>query len=70
MNLTCGRFVANPTWEAVFDSDPKMATDARLKLFDRAIADKAIIARYHFGFPNAGTISKDGNGYVFQPAGA
>lgn len=63
-------FVANPTWEAVFDSDPKMATDARLKLFDRAIADKAMIADYHFGFPNAGTISKDGNGYVFQPAGA
>ncbi len=63
-------FVANPTWEAVFDADPKMATEARLKLFDRAIADKAIVAGYHFGFPNAGTIAKDGKGYVFQPAGA
>ena len=62
-------FVANPTWQAVFDSDPQMATDARLKLFDRAIADKATIAGYHFGFPNAGTIMKDGSGYVFQPAG-
>lgn len=63
-------FVANPTWQAVFDGDPKMATETRIKLFDRAVADKAVIAGYHFGFPNAGTISKDGNGYVFQPAGA
>ncbi len=63
-------FVANPTWQAVFDGDPKMATESRIKLFDRAVADKAVIAGYHFGFPNAGTISKDGNGYVFQPAGA
>ncbi len=63
-------FVANPTWQAVFDSDPEMATDARIRLFDRAIADNATIAGYHFGFPNAGTIAKDGNGYVFQPAGS
>lgn len=63
-------FVANPTWQAVFDGDPQMATETRIKLFDRAVADKAVIAGYHFGFPNAGTISKDGNGYVFEPAGA
>lgn len=63
-------FVANPTWQAVFDSDPQMATETRIKLFDRIIADKAMIAGYHFGFPNAGTISKDGAGYVFEPAGA
>jgi glyoxylase-like metal-dependent hydrolase (beta-lactamase superfamily II) len=62
-------FVANPTWQAVFDSDPEMATQSRVGLFDRVIADKSIIAGYHFGFPNAGTISKDGNGYVFEPAG-
>jgi len=62
-------FVANPTWQAVFDADPQMATEARIALFDRAIADGAIIAGYHFGFPNAGTIAKDGAGYVFTPAG-
>lgn len=61
-------FVANPTWQAVFDADPEAATKTRIKLFDRAIADKAVIAGYHFGFPNAGTIAKDGSGYVFQPA--
>ena len=63
-------FVVHPTWQAVFDSDPELATKNRIALFDRAIADGAVIAGYHFGFPNAGTISKDGNGYVFAPFGA
>ena len=63
-------FVANPTWQAIFDSDPEMATKSRIALFDRVIADGAVIAGYHFGFPNAGTITKDGDGYVFAPFGA
>lgn len=63
-------FVVNPTWQAVFDSDPDLATKNRIALFDRAIADGAVIAGYHFGFPNAGTISKDGGGYAFEPYGA
>ena len=63
-------FVANPTWQAVFDANPELATESRVKMFDRAIADGATIAGYHFGFPNAGKISKDGNGYAFVPAGA
>jgi hypothetical protein len=29
--------------------------------------DKATVAGYHFGMPGAGTIKKDGNGYVFVP---
>ena len=61
-------FVANPTWQAIFDSDPETATATRIALFDRAIADGATMAGYHFGFPNAGKISKDGSGYVFEPA--
>lgn len=63
-------FVANPGWHAVFDADPDAAEASRKQLFDRAIADKAVIAGYHFGFPNAGTIAKDGAGYAFTPFGA
>lgn len=63
-------FVAHPTWQAIFDVDPETATKNRLALFDRVIADGAVIAGYHFGFPNAGSISKDGDGYVFAPFGA
>ena len=63
-------FVTNPGWHAVFDSDPETAETNRKALFDRAIADKAVIAGYHFGFPNAGTIAKDGAGYAFTAFGA
>ena len=60
-------FVANPGWHAIFDADPDLAEKNRRALFDRAIAEKATVAGYHFGFPNAGTISKDGEGYIFEP---
>ena len=38
---------------------------ARRAFFDRVIAKKGMIAGYHFGFPNVGTLTKDGNGYAF-----
>ena len=49
----------------MFDADGPQAEATRRALFDRVIADKAMIAGYHFGFPNVGTLSKDGNGYAF-----
>ncbi|MFN3868309.1 MAG: MBL fold metallo-hydrolase [Hyphomicrobiaceae bacterium] len=60
-------FVANPGWHVMFDGDPVAAEAARRRMFDRAIADKAIITGYHFGMPGAGRIEKDGNGYAFVP---
>lgn len=62
-------FVVNPHWQAVFDMDPDLAEQNRRAMFDRVIADGAVIAGYHFGFPNAGRIRKDGTGYVFEPFG-
>src|SRR5215510_14688590 len=62
-------FVKNPTWQAGFDHVPDQAVETRRALFDRAIADKAQVAGYHWGLPNVGTIAKDGNGYAFTPAG-
>jgi glyoxylase-like metal-dependent hydrolase (beta-lactamase superfamily II) len=61
-------FVKNPTWQAAFDHVPDLAVETRRKLFDRAIADKAMVSGYHWGLPNVGTIQKDGNGYAFTPA--
>jgi len=63
-------FVKHPEWQAQFDHVPDLAVETRKKLFDRAIADKAMVAGYHWGLPNVGTISKDGNGYAFAPAAA
>ncbi|HXG48678.1 MAG TPA: MBL fold metallo-hydrolase [Methylomirabilota bacterium] len=60
-------FVKNPHWHAVFDTDPQMAEATRRRIFDRAIADKAIVSGYHYGMPGAGTLAKDGKGYVFKP---
>lgn len=63
-------FVRNPGWHAVFDTDAPLAEATRRRMFDRAIADKATITGYHYGLPGAGTIAKDGNGYVFTAIGA
>jgi glyoxylase-like metal-dependent hydrolase (beta-lactamase superfamily II) len=58
-------FVRNPGWFSMFDTDGPKAEATRRAFFDRVIAEKGMIAGYHFGFPNVGTLSKDGNGYAF-----
>jgi glyoxylase-like metal-dependent hydrolase (beta-lactamase superfamily II) len=58
-------FVRNPGWHVTFDADGPKAEATRRAFFDRVIAEKGMIAGYHFGFPNVGTLSKDGNGYAF-----
>ena len=56
------RFIA-----ARFRRDPAHGDPATARaFFDRVIAEKGMIAGYHFGFPNVGTISKDGSGYAFE----
>lgn len=57
----------NPGWQLAFDSDAAMAEESRRKLMDRAIKDKLIVTGYHWGLPGAGTIKKDGKGYVLVP---
>ncbi len=37
----------------------------RRAFFDRVMAAKSMIAGYHFGLPNVGLLSKDGNSYAF-----
>ncbi len=61
-------FAKHPDWQAAFDHVPDLAVETRRKLFDRAIADKAMVAGYHWGLPNVGTIAKDGSGYAFTGA--
>ena len=56
--------VANPGWRGAYDQDAPTAEASRRKLMDRVIADKIQMSGYHFPFPGAGTIFKDGNGYA------
>jgi glyoxylase-like metal-dependent hydrolase (beta-lactamase superfamily II) len=55
---------ANPGWRGAYDQDGATAEASRRKLLDRVIADKLMICGYHFPFPGAGTIAKDGTGYA------
>ena len=43
------------------------AEATRRAFYERVIAEKAMIAGYHFGFLNVGTLTKYGNGYAFEP---
>ena len=58
--------VANPGWHGQYDQDAATAEASRRKLLDRVIAEKMPICGYHFPFPGAGTISKDGTGYALD----
>jgi glyoxylase-like metal-dependent hydrolase (beta-lactamase superfamily II) len=60
-------FVRNPEWQAVFDMDGNMAVDTRKRLLDRAATDKMLVAGYHWPFPAAGYITKEGSGYRLNP---
>jgi glyoxylase-like metal-dependent hydrolase (beta-lactamase superfamily II) len=60
----------HPDWQPIFDHVPDEAVETRKKVFNRAIAEKAMIAGYHWGLPNVGTIAKDGSGYAFTAATA
>jgi hypothetical protein len=35
---------------------------------DRAISEGAMVMGYHYPFPAAGKVVKDGDGYTFTPA--
>jgi glyoxylase-like metal-dependent hydrolase (beta-lactamase superfamily II) len=56
--------VANPGWHGAYDQDANTAEASRRKLLDRVIAEKLMICGYHFPFPGAGRIEKDGTGYA------
>src|SRR5438105_4491977 len=56
--------VAHPEWRGAYDQDGAMAEASRRKPLGRVIADKSMICGYHFPFPGAGTIQKDGAGYA------
>ncbi len=60
-------FVANPSWQVVFDMDGAAAEATRRRMLDMAITDKLQTAFYHAPFPATGMIVKDGAGYRLLP---
>jgi glyoxylase-like metal-dependent hydrolase (beta-lactamase superfamily II) len=68
VSLLPALFARNPEWQVNLDQDPAMAAETRKKIFERAIADKAMITGTHWMLPNIGALAKDGSGYAFVPA--
>ena len=67
VSLLPALFLRNPDWQLALDQDPLMAVKTRKQIFDRVVADKAMVTGTHWLLPNIGTIAKDGNGYAFTP---
>jgi glyoxylase-like metal-dependent hydrolase (beta-lactamase superfamily II) len=57
---------ANPGWHGAYDQDAPLAETSRRKLMDRVIADNILICGYHFPFPGAAMLKKDGDGYALD----
>lgn len=53
-------FLRNPGWHVMYDMDPQKAEATRRAFFDRAAADKTLIAGFHYPFPSLGYVEKDG----------
>lgn len=62
-----GLFLKNPDWSPMFDMDAQMAVASRRSILDRISIDKIMVQGYHFPFPAAGHVYKDGNGYALVP---
>jgi glyoxylase-like metal-dependent hydrolase (beta-lactamase superfamily II) len=60
-------FARHPGWHAAFDQDPDMAEATRRKTYDMLSADKLLVQGFHFPFPGAAHVEKDGNGYRVIP---
>lgn len=57
-----------PQWQGVFDQDGPLAEKTRRAMADRLVADKIMVSGYHFPWPGAGIITKDGAAYALTPA--
>jgi hypothetical protein len=61
-------FLRNRAWQVLYDTDPQMAAETRKKFYDMAAsAEKALIQGFHFPFPSAGYVEKEGEQYRLVP---
>jgi glyoxylase-like metal-dependent hydrolase (beta-lactamase superfamily II) len=59
--------VRNPGWHFAGDMDGPKAEETRRKVYDQLVADRIVVQGYHYAFPGAGYIEKDGDGYRVNP---
>ncbi len=57
----------HPEWFVAFDSHPETAVESRRKAFERAAADRMLVAGSHLTFPAFGHLRRAEQGYDFEP---
>lgn len=60
-------FARNPGWHVNFDQIPDVAEATRRKVYDMLVAERLQVQGYHYPFPGAGNVEKDGAGYRVVP---
>lgn len=59
---------AHPEWYNDIDADPETTVASRRAILDMAASDGIALLGYHFPFPGAGHVIRDGDAYRFIPA--
>lgn len=60
-------FLRNPGWHVTFDMDGPAAEAVRRKVYDMVATEKMLVQGYHYPFPAAGYVEKDGSNYRLVP---
>jgi glyoxylase-like metal-dependent hydrolase (beta-lactamase superfamily II) len=58
-----------PEWYSIYDMLPEEAAASKRRIFERAVAQKALVMAQHFApFPSLGTIVPKRDGWLWKPA--
>lgn len=60
-------FIRHPDWHGATDMDAAMAQEARIRLYDLAVAEGMLIQGFHFPFPALAHLAREQDGYRLIP---
>ncbi|TCT07781.1 MBL fold metallo-hydrolase [Aquabacter spiritensis] len=60
-------FLRNPSWHVMYDMDAAKAEETRKRVYDMVSAERMLVAGFHFPFPAAAHVEKDGANYRYVP---
>jgi glyoxylase-like metal-dependent hydrolase (beta-lactamase superfamily II) len=61
-------FARRPSLHSLFEFDADAAEATRRRVLDRVATDRVTVIGYHFPFPAAGHIAREGEGYRYIAA--
>ncbi|ANM13645.1 UNVERIFIED_ORG: glyoxylase-like metal-dependent hydrolase (beta-lactamase superfamily II) [Rhizobium aethiopicum] len=57
-----------PMMEFRYDTDPKLSARSRTRVLDMLATDRIAVMSYHFAWPGAGHVVRNGDGFRYIPA--